>query len=206
MTLPNKCEDSRRRNWTRSESGIEWRAIDGGARDADTTHVLHVPRLEVIFQRNGLPRRVEWLCSESAGPDCCPSDQPWSVAENVLSVTVHEPKSRLTDVDLDGLVLVDRGAEGNRRIVPYRITDLLNNDQGVTTTHSSVLAYSIHDPRGSLVETRLTRVTASFVRDSSLRLFFLYSDVDRNPGRISVVARAADLADALDELEPIAAE
>lgn len=188
MTSATTLEDTRTPRTAYSESGTRAKLQQRVA--APDPSVLHVPCLKVVFQHNGRPRRVEWQCHGSVGFTGCPRDAGCQFADSSLHLTVQDSAARVTWVDLDGLSLVDRGARGDRRVEPYRITDVSTVHDGFVTTYSSVLAYRVSDDQGQTSRTNLTRVTASFVPGSSLHLFFLYRDVEGNPGRISVFADA----------------
>lgn len=169
------------------------RLLQGEAVDVETL-VLEVPEIQVVFQHDGSAGRVEWRCADYAEEDDYTPDDQVSRGETTISIVVDEPEAVMTDIELSGLVFVDSGGSALRRIEPTRISNTLNLGNGFTTTESSVLTYRTYDKPGDYVGTTLTRCAASFKADSSLHLFFRYSDGQRNPGRISIFADADERA------------
>lgn len=167
------------------------RLLRGEAPDKET-FVLDVPAVQIVFQHDGLARRVEWRCAGSAGEECCPSDERCTRGDTTISVTVDAPGSIMTTIGLEGLVLVDSTRTRTRQIEPFKITDVLNLGRSLSTTESSVLSYRTFDREGAPTGTAMTRAAASFTDGSGLHLFFRCTDPRGNPGRVSVFADVED--------------
>ena len=150
--------------------------------------LLEEPGFQIFFHRDGLQTWLEWRYSEFTGEGFDTIEVKAVEGETSLSVTVNEPGAATTDIELGGLVLVERCSPTSRRIEPYKLTGLSNLGSRFTTDDDAVIYYRLYDGKNMLIGTGQTRAAASFTPNETLDLFFTYVDQNGNEGRLSIFA------------------
>lgn len=152
------------------------------------TRLLEQPGFQVFFHRDGLQSCFEWQYSDFTGGSFASVEMKALGGNTGISATFSDPGAPETDVELGGLVLVERCDEDALRLEPYRVTHVKNLGSTFTTTERAELYYRLYDGNGNLVRTGQAKVAASFTLNDALDLVFRYADEKGNRGKLSIFA------------------
>lgn len=150
------------------------------------------PGFQLIVHPDVLQSQVEWQYSDFSADDFDAHEIKALEGRTQVLVTVTDPAADKSDLELDGLILVGGCGLERRRIEPYRLTNLVNLGNSFTTTDDSTLSYRVYDADGKHLVTNETQAAASFVVDSTLDLFFVYSNGAGHRGKMSVFADSGE--------------
>ncbi|MEM9727829.1 MAG: hypothetical protein AAF997_04540 [Myxococcota bacterium] len=150
------------------------------------------PGVEFVFQRGGRTSQIEWQAATFTADDAEGHDIKAIQGTATISVIVDDPGAMKTELDLDGLVLLDRVDDNGRQIEPYRITEVANLGQNFTTTERSKVLFRIYDQHGTPIGHGMTGAAASLRLDESLQLFFRLGESGGARGEVAVFAQSKD--------------